>query len=149
MVNSINTKWLSFNSNRAVNLSGETSVKHQQQERGIIMKKVIVALACALLVPLAFAQMSSKSKKEGTATTSEGITVTGTIITDTEEGSAANYQPLKTFVIREDGSTKPGRYEISGPGHVVNKAGNAVTTAVKPGYSCSRLFHGHGRRAYD
>jgi len=144
VVNSINTKWLSFNSNRAVNLSGEASVKHQQQERGIIMKKVIVALACALLVPLAFAQTSSKSKKEGTATTSEGITVTGTIITDTEEGSAANYQPLKTFVIREDGSTKPGRYEISGPGHVVNKAGNAVTTSVKPGTRVRVYFTGTG-----
>jgi hypothetical protein len=48
VVNSINTKWLSFNSNRAVNLSGETSVKHQQQERGIIMKKVIVALLRAV-----------------------------------------------------------------------------------------------------
>jgi len=35
------------------------------------MKKAIVTLACALLVPLAFAQTSSKSKKEGAATTSE------------------------------------------------------------------------------
>ena len=133
MVNSRNTKWLSFNSDRAVNLSGETSVKHQHQERGIIMKKVIVALACALLVPLAFAQTSSKSKKEGAATTSEGITVTGTIITDTAEGSATNYQPRKTLVILEDGSNSQGRYVLNGPGHVVNKKGEVVQTAIKPG----------------
>ena len=108
------------------------------------MKKVIVALACALLVPLAFAQTSSKSKKEGVATTSEGITVTGTIITDTEEGSAANYQPLKTLVIREDGSTKPLRYVISGPGRVVNKAGYAINTSVKPGTRVRVYFTGTG-----
>ena len=108
------------------------------------MKKVVVALACALLVPLAFAQTGSKRKKEGTATTSEGITVTGTIITDTAEGSATNYQPRKTLVIREDGSTKPLRYEISGPGRVVNKAGSAVNTAVKPGTRVRVYFTGTG-----
>jgi hypothetical protein len=98
------------------------------------MKKVIVALACALLVPLAFAQTSSKSKKEGAATTSEGITVTGTMIrTTTEGGVATSYQPAKTLVILEDSSNSQGRYVLNGPGHVVNKKGEVVQTAIKPG----------------
>src|SRR5438046_5927910 len=69
------------------------------QQRGIIMKKIIVTLACcALIAPLAFAQTRSTHKKQKT-TTEEPITVTGKIIqTTTQEGAAANYQPVKTLV---------------------------------------------------
>jgi len=91
------------------------------------MKKTIVALACcALFAPLAVAQTK-------TTTTSETITVTGRIVTETQEGSATNYQPSRTLVIREDKSNKPGRYVLSGHGNVVDKQGDTVKTAVKPG----------------
>lgn len=98
------------------------------------MKKTIAILACcALLAPLAFAQTGSKGKKQGTTST-EGITVTGTILKmTTEEGSAANYQPVKTLVVREDRSNTPGTYVMNGPGHVVNKNGEVIRTAIKPG----------------
>jgi hypothetical protein len=98
------------------------------------MKKTIVTLACcAVLAPLAFAQTGSKGTKQGTAT-AEPITVTGTIIKmTTEEGSAANYQPAKTLVVREDRSNTPGSYVLKGPGHVVNKNGEVIRTAIKPG----------------
>jgi hypothetical protein len=98
------------------------------------MKKTIVTLACcALLAPLAFAQTGSKGTRQGTAT-AEPITVTGTIIkTTTEEGAAANYQPFKTLVVREDRSNTPGSYVLNGPGHVVNKNGEVIKTAIKPG----------------
>jgi hypothetical protein len=102
------------------------------------MKKAIVTLACALVVPLAFAQTSSTGGKghkgQGAATTEEAITITGTIIsTTTEDGAAASYQPSKTLVVREDGSNKPGSYVLNGPGHVMDKAGKVVHTAIKPG----------------
>jgi hypothetical protein len=97
------------------------------------MKKTIVTLACALIAPLAFAQTGSKGTKEGTAT-AEPITVTGTLIKmTTEEGAAASYQPAKTLVVREDSSKNPGRYVLNGRGHVVNKAGEIIQTAIKPG----------------
>ena len=97
------------------------------------MKKTIVTLVCLLIVPLAFAQTSSKGKRQG-PTTAESITVTGTIITTTtEEAAAASYQPAKTLVVREDGANNPGRYVLNGTGHVVNKAGEVVQTAIKPG----------------
>jgi hypothetical protein len=51
----------------------------------------------------------------------------------TEEGSAANYQPVKTLVVREDRSNTPGSYVLKGPGHVVNKNGEVIQTAIKPG----------------
>jgi hypothetical protein len=99
-----------------------------------IMKKIIVTLACcALLAPLTFAQTGSKGTKQGIATT-EPITVTGTILkTTTEEGAAASYQPFKTLVVREDRSNTPGSYVLPGSGHVVNKAGKVMRTAIKPG----------------
>jgi hypothetical protein len=98
------------------------------------MKKAItILLCCALLAPLAFAQPESKGKSQG-ATTTEEITVTGTIIKMTsEEGAAANYQPVKTLVVREDRSNAPGNYVLNGPGHVFNKKGEVVQTAIKPG----------------
>ena len=97
------------------------------------MKKTIVTLACALIAPLAFAQTGSKGTKQGAAT-AEPITVTGTLIKmATEEGAAASYQPVKTLVVREDSSNKPGTYVIRGPGHVMNKAGVPIRTAIKPG----------------
>ena len=97
------------------------------------MKKIIITLGCVLIAPLAFAQPSSTDKKQGTTTT-EPVQVTGTVIrTTTEDGAAASYQPAKTLVVREDRSNNPGRYVLNGRGHVVNKAGEVIQTAIKPG----------------
>jgi hypothetical protein len=95
------------------------------------MKKTIVALACcALTAPPAFAQTRSTDHR---TTTTEAVTVTGTIIPTPGEGAAANYQPVKTLVVREDGSNNHGRYVVNGPGRVANKWGEVVQTAIKPG----------------
>jgi hypothetical protein len=97
------------------------------------MKKIIVTLGCVLIPLLAFAQPNSTDKKQA-ATTAEPVEVTGTIIrTMIAEGAAASYQPSKTLVVREDNASDPGRYVLNGRGHVVNKAGEIVQTAIKPG----------------
>ena len=97
------------------------------------MKKIIVTLVCLLIAPLAFAQTSSKGKRHG-PTTAEPITVTGRIITTTtDEGAAASYQPIKTLVVLVDGSNNPRRYVLNGTGHVMNRAGEVVQTAIRPG----------------
>jgi len=100
-----------------------------------MIKNTIVILACgALLAPMAFAQTRSTHKTQTTTATEQPIIVTGTIIKmTTEEGSAANYQPAKTLVVREDRSNTPGSYVLKGPGHVVNKNGQVIRTAIKPG----------------
>src|SRR4029434_5530563 len=104
-----------------------------KQERHIMKKTIVTLACCALLAPLGFAQTSSKGAKQGTTTT-EPVTVTGTVVKmTTEEGAAASYQPAKTLVVREDSSNKPGTYVLKGPGHVVNKAGEVIKTAIKPG----------------
>jgi hypothetical protein len=104
-------------------------------KEAIMFKKTIIILACgALFAPVAFAQTRSTHKKQTTAATEQPITVTGTIIKmTTGEGSAANYQPFKTLVVREDRSNTPGSYVLNGPGHVVNKNGEQIQTAIKPG----------------
>ena len=92
-------------------------------------KPVSILICCALLAPLAFAQPGSKGTK-----TAEQITVTGTIIPSaTEDGAAASYEPAKTLVVREDNSNSPGRYVLNGSGHVLNKSGEVIQTAIKPG----------------
>ena len=94
------------------------------------MKRIIITIACTLIALLAFGQPGSKD----TGTTTQPITVTGTVIPSaTEEGAAANYQPAKTLVVREDRSNAPGRYVLNGRGHVVNKLGEVIQTAIKPG----------------
>ena len=95
------------------------------------MKNIVITLAWLLLAPLAFAQPGSTNKKQ---TTAEPITVTGGIIKMTAgEGSAASYQPLRTLVVREDNSKNTDRYVLNGFGHVVDKTGEVVQTAIKPG----------------
>src|ERR1044072_8358114 len=100
-----------------------------------MFKKTIIILACgALFAPMAFALTRSKHKKQTTAATEQPITVTGTVLKmTTGEGKAANYQPFKTLVVREDRSNTPGSYVLSVPVHVVNKKGEVIQTAIKPG----------------
>jgi len=100
-----------------------------------MIKETIIILACgALIAPVAFGQARSKHKKQTTTAIEQPITVTGTIIKmTTGEGSAASYQPFKTLVVREDRSSSPGRYVLNGPGRVVNKNGEVIQTAIKPG----------------
>jgi hypothetical protein len=101
-------------------------------------KQITILVCCALLAPLAFAQPESKGKGTSAA---EEITVTGTVIKMTsEDGSAANYQPAKTLVVREDRFNTPGSYVLNGRGHVMNKKGEVIQTAIKPG-SHVRIFY--------
>ena len=96
------------------------------------MKKIIITVGCSLIAALAFGQPNATDKKQ--ATTAEPVEVTGAIIrTMIAEGAAASYQPSKTLVVREDNASDPGRYVLNGRGHVVNKAGEIVQTAIKPG----------------
>jgi hypothetical protein len=99
-----------------------------------MIMKTLVILACgALTAPVAFAQPRPTQDRQTTTATEQPITVTGTIIKAIEEGSAANYQPVKTLVVRQDRSNAAGSYVLNGRGHVVNKYGEVIQTAIKPG----------------
>jgi hypothetical protein len=112
----------------------------QSTSNGGIMKKSIIVVACALIAPLAFAQPGPRQKSQ---TTTEPVTVTGTIIKMTaEEGSAASYQPIRTLVVRGENSNSPDRYVLNGFGHVLDKTGKVVQTAIKPGARV-RVYYAH------
>ena len=95
-----------------------------------IMKRTIVTLVLMLIAPLAFAETSSTHNRQ--ATTTESITVTGTIIPTPEEGAAAGYSLSKRSLSART-IEYPRRYVLNGPGHVVDKSGRVVQTAIKPG----------------
>src|SRR6266480_1821396 len=109
------------------------------------MKRTIVTLVVMLIAPLAFAQTGSTHKKP--ATTTEPITVTGTIIPTPEEGAAAAYQPAKTFVVREDKSNHPGRYVLNGPGRC-GQVRKSRPNRDQTWHSPACLLHKHWRFAY-
>ena len=100
-----------------------------------MVKKAIVALACVLIASTAFAQTTTKRARYHRTTTAlttvEGVTVAAPIIA-TQGGSAANYQPAGTLVIRTDGAN-PERFDMFGPGLVYDKYGRPVTGPIKPG----------------
>jgi hypothetical protein len=96
------------------------------------MKKMLTALVCVLIAPLAFGQTRMHHKTTGRAT-AERITITGTFVRMEEEGGmAANYQPANTLVVQTDGST-PERFVLRGPGHIVNSYGRIIHPPIKPG----------------
>ncbi len=97
-------------------------------------KKAIIALACMLIASSAFAQTTTTT----TTTTTERVTVIGTL-TGVEEGTAANYQPARTLVVRTDKANQE-RFELYGNGLVYDKLGRVVTGPIKPGTRL-RIFY--------
>ena len=74
------------------------------------MKKTIIALACALVAPLAFAQTST--------TTTETTTST--------HGTVTTYEPGKRIVVRRERADNPISYVLGMTAHYVNKAGRKI-----------------------
>ena len=65
-------------------------------EKEEMMKKAIVALACALIAPVAFAQTSTTT----TETTTEPATTTQTTSTTYTAGTVTTYEPGKTVIVK-------------------------------------------------
>ena len=101
------------------------------------MRKLLIALACVLVAAAAFAQTTT------TTTTTERVTVSGTLI-GVEEGTAANYQPARTLVVRTD-KTNPERFDLYGNGLVYDKLGRVVTGQIKPGTRLRVFYTNTGR----
>src|SRR5207248_1604751 len=71
---------------------------HQHKQGGIIVKKTIVTLACALIATLTFAQ-TSPTTKEKTKTGTQPTTATETTATYSA-GTVSTYTPGKTIVVQ-------------------------------------------------
>jgi hypothetical protein len=85
---------------------------------GVIVKKTIIALTCALIGQLAFAQTST--------------TITET--TTSTQGTVTTYEPGKRIVVRRKRADNPISYALGKTVHYVNKAGRKIDEhLIKPG----------------
>ena len=95
------------------------------------MKRTIVSFACALIAPLAFAQMSTTT--EQTTTTQPTTTTETTATSTTASGTVTTYTPGRTIVVQSE-SGNPVSFMLGKTVHYVNKAGRTVKHAfIKPG----------------
>src|SRR5213595_3354539 len=102
------------------------------------MKRTIIALACTLVAPLAFAQTSTTT----TETTTEPATTTQTTSTTYTTGTVTTYEPGKTIVVR--GEEGPVSFALGTAARIVNGAGNVVTSALRPGQRVHVYYTGTG-----
>ena len=105
------------------------------------MKKTIIGLVCALVVPLAFAQTSTTTTEE--TTTNKPTTTTDTTTTTTyTTGAVTTYEPGKTIVVKSDEG--PVSFALHAPLRIVNAAGNVVEKAITPGQRVRVYYNGAG-----
>jgi hypothetical protein len=102
-------------------------------------KKTIVALACALVAPLAFAQTSTTTTEQ--TTTTEPTTTTQTTTTYAT-GAVTTYEPNKTIVVK--GDEGPVSFALHTPVRIVNAAGHVVEKAITPGQRVRVYYNGTG-----
>ena len=121
----------------------------------MIMKKIIVSLACcALVAPLAFGKDSKKASKKQKGThiavlsAERNVTVTApATVTRVEYGEVSGFQPPGTVVVRQDGA---GRYVLDDPGRILNRRGEIVTGTLRAGTRVQVYFTGdNGSKTLD
>ena len=100
------------------------------------MKRTIIALACALLAPLAFAQTSTTT----TETTTEPATTTQTTSTTYTAGTVTTYEPGKTVIVKSDQG--PVSFALGTAARIVNGAGKVVTAPLRAGQKVRVYYTG-------
>ncbi len=102
------------------------------------MKKIIIALVCALVAPLAFAQTSTTTTQQ-TTTGTEPTTTTETTTTYTS-GTVTTYEPTKTIVVKSDQG--PVSFALGTAARIVNTAGKVVTAPLRAGQKVRVYYTG-------
>lgn len=117
------------------------------------MKKTLIALACAAIAPVTFAQTSSTTTTQSTSpvpsttTTTAGSTDTTktTTTTTSTDGTVSTFTPGKTIVVRRVGVTDPISYTLGKTVEYVNKAGKTIEAAmIKPDVPVQVYYSGTG-----
>jgi len=101
-------------------------------------KKALLALACALVAPLAFAQTSTTTTEQTTTTQPETTTETAT--TTYASGPVTTYEPGKTIVVR--GEQGPVSCALGTPARIVDRAGKVVTAPLRAGQKVRVYYTG-------
>jgi hypothetical protein len=103
------------------------------------VKRTIIGLVCALVVPLAFAQTSTTTTEETTTSTKPAtseITTTTTYAT----GAVTTYEPGKTIVVKSDQG--PVSFALGTAARIVDGAGKVVTAPLRAGQKVRVYYTG-------
>ena len=103
------------------------------------MKKTIIGLIYALVVPLAFAQTSTTTTEE-TTTTKPATTTETTTSTTYTAGTVSTYEPGKTVVVR--GDEGPVSFALGTAARIVDGAGKIVTAPLRAGQKVRVYYTG-------
>jgi hypothetical protein len=101
------------------------------------VKKVIIALVCALVSPLAFAQTSTTTTEQ---TTTQPTTTTETTSTTYTAGAVTTYEPGKTVVVRSDQG--PVSFALGTAARIVDATGKVVTAPLRAGQKVRVYYTG-------
>ena len=101
------------------------------------MKRTIIALACALVAPVAFAQTSTTTTEQ---TTTEPATTTQTTSTTYTAGTVTTYEPGKTVVVRDEQG--PVSFALGTAARIVDGAGKVVTAPLRAGQKVRVYYTG-------
>ena len=101
------------------------------------MKSKMIALACALVAPVAFAQTSTTTTER--TTTSAPVTTTQTSTTYSA-GTVTTYEPGRTIVVKS--SEGPVSFALGTAANVVDAAGHAVTAPIRAGQKVRVYYTG-------
>jgi hypothetical protein len=102
------------------------------------MKTKMIALACALVAPVAFAQTSTTTT-ERTTTSSAPVTTTQTSTTYSA-GTVTTYEPGRTIVVKS--SEGPVSFALGTAANIVDAAGHAVTAPIRAGQKVRVYYTG-------
>ncbi|HEY4256223.1 MAG TPA: hypothetical protein VGM66_03315 [Candidatus Udaeobacter sp.] len=101
------------------------------------MRRIIIALVCVMIAPLAFAQ-TKKTKVQQTAATQPAATTE--TATSYSAGTVRKYEPGKTMMI--DSTQGPVSFALGANARIVDNAGNTVTSPLKPGETVRVYYTG-------
>jgi len=103
------------------------------------MKRIIVSLAFALIVPLALAQTGITNKQTTTTTTTEPVATTETTTTYSS-GTVTTYEPGKTIVVKSEQG--PLSFALGTAARIVDGAGKIVTAPLRAGQKVRVYYTG-------
>ena len=105
--------------------------------KGNLMRRIIIVSVCAMIAPLAFAQTKKTKVQQTTAAQPAAATETATSNT---AGTVRKFEPGKTMMI--DSTQGPLSFALGANAQIVNNAGNAVTSPLKPGETVRVYYTG-------
>lgn len=108
-----------------------------QQHQGDTMNKSMIALACALIAPVAFAQTSTTTERSTTTTAPATTTETTTTYS---AGTVTTYEPGKTIIVK--GPEGPVSFVLGTAANIVDATGKIVTAPLRAGQKVRVYYSG-------